>query len=171
MSFCEGANMSAYAWLQWVYLSIDLVHSGESRWCKNMAHYQTHSLSLTEMIEMYLFLWFTKWEMTALETAFKFLLQLSCPCFHLSLRSWLICSQLIVLLVSIKEWHESIVPFLGVYKQAHEMCVLFMETLAFLKCLKLGCKGSIHTCDRFQNPSQSILFSVSLACVLSSSRN
>lgn len=48
MSFCEGANMSAYAWLQWVYLSIDLVHSGESRWCKNMAHYQTGFLSLTE---------------------------------------------------------------------------------------------------------------------------
>lgn len=44
MSFCEGANMSAYAWLQWVYLSIDLVHSGESRWCKSVAHNQALSL-------------------------------------------------------------------------------------------------------------------------------
>ena len=44
MSFCEGANMSAYAWLQWVYLSIDLGHSEESRWCKSVAHNQAHSL-------------------------------------------------------------------------------------------------------------------------------
>lgn len=71
MSFCDGANMSAYAWLQWVYLSIYLVHSGKIRIMRNCG-IQPSSITFHWQTEIFLFLDITLSKITVSETIVKF---------------------------------------------------------------------------------------------------